>query len=168
MPTKILGRSQKVHCIVNVNNIKLIIPELFSENWIRGRSLFGRSIMKAQASSLPFTPAFAALISTINFKLPQLGQLGSSIVRHSITKFIAHLANQQLLMKLSPSKFLFFYSNVPRWFQQISNSTSLSKRGLGENSDEESGSEDSSDKDESEVEAKEGIENQTGTNLVNG
>jgi uncharacterized membrane protein YesL len=31
--------------------------------------------MKAQASSLPFTPVFAALVAIINTKLPQVGEL---------------------------------------------------------------------------------------------
>lgn len=60
---------------VNVSNIKHVVPELFSENLIRGRGLFGRSIMKAQAASLPFTPVFAALVSIINTKLPMVGEL---------------------------------------------------------------------------------------------
>ena len=60
---------------VNVGNIKMIIPELFNENLIRGRGLFARSIMKAQAASLPFTPVFAALVAVINTKLPQVGEL---------------------------------------------------------------------------------------------
>ena len=60
---------------VNVQNIKMVVPELFSENLIRGRGLFARSIMKAQAASLPFTPVFAALVAIINTKLPQVGEL---------------------------------------------------------------------------------------------
>ena len=60
---------------VNITNIKLIVPELFSENLIRGRGLFARSIMKAQAASLPFTPVFAALVAILNTKLPQVGEL---------------------------------------------------------------------------------------------
>ena len=60
---------------VNIANIKQVVPELFSENLIRGRGLFGRSVMKAQASSLPFTPVFAALVAIINTKLPQVGEL---------------------------------------------------------------------------------------------
>ncbi|KAJ3796026.1 armadillo-type protein [Lentinula aff. detonsa] len=94
---------------VNINNIKLIVPELFSENLIRGRGLFARSIMKAQASSLPFTPVFAALVAIINTKLPQVGELvlirlisqfrrafkrNDKIVCHSTTTFLAHLVNQ--------------------------------------------------------------------------
>jgi len=60
---------------VNIANIKQIIPEIFAENLIRGRGLFARSIMKAQASSLPFTPVFAAMVAVINTKLPQVGEL---------------------------------------------------------------------------------------------
>jgi pre-mRNA-splicing factor CWC22 len=60
---------------VNIANIKQIIPELFSENLIRGRGLLARSIMKAQAASLPFTPVFAAVVAILNTKLPQVGEL---------------------------------------------------------------------------------------------
>jgi pre-mRNA-splicing factor CWC22 len=60
---------------VNITNIKNIVPELFSENLIRGKGLFARSVMKAQATSLPFTPVFACLVSIINTKLPQVGEL---------------------------------------------------------------------------------------------
>lgn len=60
---------------VNIANIKQVVPELFAENLIRGRGLFCRSVMKAQAASLPFTPVFAALVAIINSKLPQVGEL---------------------------------------------------------------------------------------------
>ncbi|KAH9934950.1 armadillo-type protein [Fomitopsis serialis] len=94
---------------INVANIKHIMPELFQENLIRGRGLFARSVMKAQSSSLPFTPVFAALVAIINTKLPQVGELvltrlisqfrrafkrNDKIVCHSTTTFIAHLVNQ--------------------------------------------------------------------------
>ncbi|GLB35523.1 putative protein with domain in DAP-5, eIF4G, MA-3 and other proteins [Lyophyllum shimeji] len=94
---------------VNIVNIKQVVPELFAENLVRGRGLFARSVMKAQASSLPFTPVFAALVAIINTKLPQVGELvltrlisqfrrsfkrNDKIVCHSTTTFIAHLVNQ--------------------------------------------------------------------------
>lgn len=56
----------------NTANIKMIVPELFSENLVRGRGLFCRSIMKAQAASLPFTPIYAAMAAIVNTKLPQV------------------------------------------------------------------------------------------------
>lgn len=60
---------------VNILNIKSIIPELFNENLVRGKGLFARSIMKAQAASLPFTPVFACLVAIVNSKLPSVGEL---------------------------------------------------------------------------------------------
>ncbi|KAH9819051.1 armadillo-type protein [Melampsora americana] len=96
---------------VNVPNIKYIVPELFGENLIRGRGLFVRSIMRAQASSLPFTPVFAALVSIINTKLPTLGELlvtrvvsqfrtayrrNDKVTCVATTIFIAQLVNQQV------------------------------------------------------------------------
>ncbi|KAM0682920.1 pre-mRNA-splicing factor cwc22 [Mitosporidium daphniae] len=54
---------------------KNIVIELFSENLIRGRGLFVRSLLKAQSASLPFTHVFAALISIINSKIPIIGEL---------------------------------------------------------------------------------------------
>ncbi|EKM56034.1 uncharacterized protein PHACADRAFT_145057 [Phanerochaete carnosa HHB-10118-sp] len=96
---------------VNVLNIKNVLPELFQENLIHGRGLFARSIMKAQAASLPFTPVFAALVAVINTKLPQVGELvvtrlisqfrrsfkrNDKTVCHSTTTFVAHLVNQQV------------------------------------------------------------------------
>ncbi|KAH9999062.1 hypothetical protein BJV77DRAFT_978730 [Russula vinacea] len=100
---------------VNVGNIKHVVPELFSENLIRGRGLFARSIMKAQAASLPFTPVFAALVSIINTKLPMVGELllhrlvsqfrrafkrNDKTVCHSTTTFIGHLVNQAVAHEL--------------------------------------------------------------------
>ncbi|OZJ01511.1 Pre-mRNA-splicing factor cwc22 [Bifiguratus adelaidae] len=50
---------------VNTANIKQIIPDLFEENLIRGRDLFCRSIMKAQAAFLSFTPVYAAVVAVV-------------------------------------------------------------------------------------------------------
>lgn len=60
---------------VNATNIKNIIPELFSENMIRGRGLFCRSCMKSQMASPGFTDVFAALVSVVNTKFPEVGEL---------------------------------------------------------------------------------------------
>jgi hypothetical protein len=69
---------------VNITNITQIVPELFYENLIQGRGLFARSIMKAQAASLPFTPVFASLVAIINMKLPQVGEL---VLTRNISQF---------------------------------------------------------------------------------
>ncbi|CAO1621602.1 unnamed protein product [Parajaminaea phylloscopi] len=97
---------------VAADNIKHIVPELFAgANLIRGRGLFCRSIMKAQALSLPFTPVFASLVSIVNTKLPMVGELlvtrlvsqfRRSFKRNdkstcsSTVAFIAHLVNQRV------------------------------------------------------------------------
>ncbi|KDE08002.1 hypothetical protein MVLG_01705 [Microbotryum lychnidis-dioicae p1A1 Lamole] len=97
---------------VTASNIKLIVPTIFGENLIRGRGLFARSIMRAQASSLPFTPVFASLVSVINSKLPQVGELLVHRLIHQFkrslkrndkatlvatTMFIAHLVNHSVV-----------------------------------------------------------------------
>ncbi|XP_063933795.1 uncharacterized protein LOC135145608 [Zophobas morio] len=60
---------------INVSNIKLIIPELFGENLIRGRGLFARSTIIAQRQSPMFTPVYAATVAIVNTKLPEVGGL---------------------------------------------------------------------------------------------
>nr|XP_007148233.1 hypothetical protein PHAVU_006G191000g [Phaseolus vulgaris]ESW20227.1 hypothetical protein PHAVU_006G191000g [Phaseolus vulgaris] len=96
---------------VNATNIKNIIPELFSENLIRGRGLFCRSCMKSQMASPGFTDVFAALVAVVNTKFPEVGdlllrrivlQLKRAYKRNDKTqllaavKFIGHLVNQQV------------------------------------------------------------------------
>lgn len=96
---------------VNAANIKNIIPELFSENLIRGRGLFCRSCMKSQMASSRFTDVFAALVAVVNTKFPEVGdlllrrivlQLKRAFKRNdkpqllAAVKFIAHLVNQQV------------------------------------------------------------------------
>ncbi|XP_065852330.1 uncharacterized protein [Euphorbia lathyris] len=96
---------------VNATNIKNIIPELFAENLIRGRGLFCRSCMKSQMASPTFTDVFSALVSVVNTKFPEVGelllrrivlQLKRAYKRNdkpqllAAVKFIAHLVNQQV------------------------------------------------------------------------
>jgi pre-mRNA-splicing factor CWC22 len=94
---------------VNINNVKKILPEIFHENLVRGRGLFIRSLMKSQASSPTFTAVYAALVSVINTKLPEIGLLllkrlalhfrkafkrNDKAVCITTARFIAHLVNQ--------------------------------------------------------------------------
>lgn len=96
---------------VNASNIKNIIPELLSENLIRGRGLFARSCMKSQMASPLFTHVFAALVAVVNTKFPELGdlllkriilQFRRALRRNdkplllAAARFIAHLVNQQV------------------------------------------------------------------------
>ncbi|KAG9248108.1 hypothetical protein BJ878DRAFT_413507 [Calycina marina] len=113
---------------VNVSNIKYILPELFGENLIRGRGLFCRSIMKAQAASLPFTPIYAAMAAIVNTKLPKVGELlltrlviqfkkgfkrNDKAVCLSATTFIAHLCNQQVANEVVAAQILLLLLNKP-------------------------------------------------------
>ncbi|KAJ5943055.1 hypothetical protein N7516_003223 [Penicillium verrucosum] len=113
---------------VNVSNIKFIVPELFAENLVRGRGLFCRSIMKAQAASLPFTPIYAAMASIVNTKLPQVGDLlltrlivqfrkafkrNDKAVCISSTTFIAHLCNQQVAHEMLAAQVLLLLLHKP-------------------------------------------------------
>ena len=113
---------------VNISNIKHIVPELFGENLIRGRGLFCRSIMKAQAASLPFTPIYAAMAAIVNTKLPQVGELllrrlvvqfkkaykrNDKAVCLSSTSFIAHLCNQQVAHEVLAAQILLLLLNKP-------------------------------------------------------
>ncbi|KAL2104666.1 hypothetical protein VUR80DRAFT_9909 [Thermomyces stellatus] len=97
---------------VNLGNIKALVPELFEENLVRGRGAFCRAIMRAQASSLSFTPIYAALTAIVNSKIPLVGELLAKRVvvqfRKSFrrddkkvclaaTTFIAHLVNFQVI-----------------------------------------------------------------------
>ncbi|KAJ1658093.1 pre-mRNA-splicing factor cwc22 [Dispira simplex] len=100
---------------VNTANIKFIIPELLGENLVRGRGLLVRFLMKAQAASPSFTPVYAALVATINTKLPMVGELlvhrlvlqfrrafrqNNKPLCLATTSFIAHLTNQRMVNEI--------------------------------------------------------------------
>ncbi|KAI9224525.1 hypothetical protein BC828DRAFT_373192 [Blastocladiella britannica] len=95
----------------NVANIKDIVPDLINENLIRGRGLFCRSIIKSQATSLPFTPVYAAVVAVLNTKFPALAELlvvrlillfrraykrNDKLACLAVTRFLAHLVNQRV------------------------------------------------------------------------
>ena len=96
---------------VNTSNIQNIIVELFNENLIRGKGLLVKSITKAQMTSPKFTQVYAAVISVINTRLPDIGNLiiqrylisfkkaykrNNKIQCVATTKMIAHLINQSV------------------------------------------------------------------------
>ncbi|KAL8872917.1 MAG: hypothetical protein Q9174_001534 [Haloplaca sp. 1 TL-2023] len=113
---------------VNVSNIKHIVPELFTENLVRGRGLFCRSIMKAAASSSAFVSIYATMAAIINTKLPQVGELlihrlivqfkkafkrNDKAVCLSSTMFIAHLVNRQVVHEILAAQILLLLLNKP-------------------------------------------------------
>lgn len=96
---------------INISNIALIIPSLIKENVVRGRGLLSRSIIQAQAASPTFTHVYAGLVSVLNSKFPNIGEMiltrlviqfrrgfrrNEKPVCLSSTRFIAHLVNQQV------------------------------------------------------------------------
>ncbi|KAF2476323.1 MIF4G-domain-containing protein [Lindgomyces ingoldianus] len=112
----------------NVANIKMIVPELFAENLVRGRGLFCRSIMKAQAASLPFTNIYAAMAAIVNTKLPQVGDLlvrrlivqfrkgfkrNDKAVSVASSMFLSHLVNQQVVHEVIIAQMLLLLLNKP-------------------------------------------------------
>ncbi|KAF9978546.1 pre-mRNA-splicing factor cwc22 [Actinomortierella ambigua] len=113
---------------VTAANIKALIPEMFGENLIRGQGLFCKSIMKAQAASLQFTPVYAAVVAVVNTKLPQVGELlitrliiqfRKSYKRNdkaaclATTTFIAHLTNQWVAHEVLALKILILLLSQP-------------------------------------------------------
>ncbi|CAF2736740.1 unnamed protein product [Rotaria sp. Silwood2] len=105
------GRVNKV----NTSNLALIIRELFKDNIVRGRGLLARGIIQAQLASPFYTSVYAALVSVLNTKFPQIGELIAKRLISSFrrtyqrndksnclaaTKFIAHLVNQNILHEI--------------------------------------------------------------------
>eukprot|EP00775_Hariotina_reticulata_P008000 gene8000-8198_t len=97
---------------VNAPNMKDILPELFQENLMRGRGVFCQAIMKAQLASPVFSSLYAALVSVVNTKFPELGELllhrviaqfkraykrNDKPICIAAAKFLAHLINQGVL-----------------------------------------------------------------------
>lgn len=113
---------------VNVSNIKHILPELFSENLIRGRGLLCRSLMKSQMASPGFSPVYAALVAVINTKFPEIGELllhrivtqfkrsfkrNDKPVCMAALTFIAHLVNQQVVHEVLALEIILLLLETP-------------------------------------------------------
>lgn len=60
---------------VNTQNLAPILKELFRENLQRGRGLFVRSLMRAQAAAPAFSAVYALLAAVVNSRIPQIGEL---------------------------------------------------------------------------------------------
>ncbi len=98
--------------IVNQSNLQRIVRYLFQDNLFRGRGILARAIIAAQIKLPNNTSVYAALVSIINRKFPQIGELISKQLLSSFrqtyqlndksrclasTKFIAHLINQNIV-----------------------------------------------------------------------
>lgn len=113
---------------VNVDNIGIITRELLKENIVRGRGLICRSIIQAQAASPTFTHVYAALVSVINSKFPNIGELllkrlviqfkrgfrrNDKMVCLSASRFIAHLVNQRVAHEILALEILTLLVETP-------------------------------------------------------
>ncbi len=84
---------------MNVSNIKNIVLEIFGENIIRGRALFVRSLLKAQMASPNFTHVYAALVSVVNTKMPEIGEL---LLKRVLNQFRrAYKRNDKIVLRRS-------------------------------------------------------------------
>lgn len=113
---------------VNVDNIGIITRELLKENIIRGRGLLSRSIIQAQAASPTFSHVYAALVSVINSKFPNIGELllhrlviqfkrgfrrNDKTICISSSRFIAHLINQRVAHEILALEILTLLVQTP-------------------------------------------------------
>ncbi|KAH9396929.1 pre-mRNA-splicing factor cwc22 [Tyrophagus putrescentiae] len=108
---------------VNITNIDTVKKELFAVNLLRGRGLFCRAIIRAQAASPTLTNAYAALVAVCNTKFPRVVELllKRLIVQFRRTyqrnekascittaRFIAHLVNQNVVCEVLALEMLIF------------------------------------------------------------
>ncbi|XP_076269376.1 pre-mRNA-splicing factor nucampholin [Rhynchophorus ferrugineus] len=113
---------------VNTSNIGIIARELLHENIIRGRGLLCKSIIQAQAASPTFTNVYAALVSVINSKFPNIGELllkrlvlqfkrgfkqNNKTICISAATFIAHLVNQSVAHEILSLEILTLLIETP-------------------------------------------------------
>ncbi|KAG8384126.1 hypothetical protein BUALT_Bualt04G0085900 [Buddleja alternifolia] len=106
-------------------NIRNIIPELLSENLIRGRGLF---CIKSQMASPDLTQVFAEMVSVVNRFFPDIGLLLLKTIILKLRrayerndkpqlldafKFLAHLVNQQVAHEIIALELLVFLLENP-------------------------------------------------------
>lgn len=101
------GEKRVVHGTVNRLNsetIKPLIHVLFSKvNLIRLRGVLAKSILQAAVSSPRYSTVYAALISVINSKLPEVGEL---VVQRAILAFRRHYRRREKQSCLATAVFL--------------------------------------------------------------
>lgn len=113
---------------VNVDNIGIITRELLKENIVRGRGLLCRSIIQAQNASPTFTHVYAALVSIINSKFPNIGELllkrlviqfkrgfrrNDKMICLASSRFVAHLVNQRVAHEILALEILTLLVETP-------------------------------------------------------
>lgn len=113
---------------VNTGNIALIVKGLLRENIVRGRGLLCKSLIQAQAASPTFSHVYAALVSVINSKFPNIGELllkrlvlqfkrgfkrNDKTICISSSSFIGHLVNQRVAHEILALEILTLLVETP-------------------------------------------------------
>lgn len=89
---------------LNAETIKPLIHDLFNKvNLIRLRGVLAKSILQAAISSPTYANVYAALISVINSKLPEVGEL---VVHRAILAFRRHYRRREKQSCLATAVFL--------------------------------------------------------------
>uniref|UniRef100_A0AAF5DF88 MI domain-containing protein n=1 Tax=Strongyloides stercoralis TaxID=6248 RepID=A0AAF5DF88_STRER len=121
---KIQGAVNKL----NAQNIVPVLQELMKVNIIRGKGLLIKALIQAQAFSPTFSNVYAAFVSLINSKFPNIGELlikrlviqfkrcynkNDKDNAKKILQFIAHLTNQNVIHELLSLEILFTLMETP-------------------------------------------------------
>ncbi|CEF67167.1 Pre-mRNA-splicing factor CWC22 homolog [Strongyloides ratti] len=121
---KIQGAVNKL----NAQNIVPVLQELMKVNIIRGKGLLVKALIQAQAFSPTFSNVYAAFVSLINSKFPNIGELlikrlviqfkrcynkNDKDNAKKILQFIAHLTNQNVIHELLSLEILFTLMETP-------------------------------------------------------
>uniref|UniRef100_A0A0N5BWQ7 MI domain-containing protein n=1 Tax=Strongyloides papillosus TaxID=174720 RepID=A0A0N5BWQ7_STREA len=121
---KIQGAVNKL----NAQNIVPVLQELMKVNIIRGKGLLIKALIQAQAFSPTFSNVYAAFVSVINSKFPNIGELlikrlviqfkrcynkNDKDNAKKILQFIAHLTNQNVIHELLSLEILFTLMETP-------------------------------------------------------
>mmetsp|Transcript_8557 Transcript_8557/g.12205 ORF Transcript_8557/g.12205 Transcript_8557/m.12205 type:complete len:1279 (+) Transcript_8557:142-3978(+) len=89
---------------LNGKTIKDLIHSLFQNaNLIRGKGLMAKSILRAATTSPTYCPVYASLISVVNTKLPEVGEL---IVTRAILMFRKSYARQDRAITMATANFM--------------------------------------------------------------
>ncbi len=100
---------------INASNIRDCVVHLLRLNLIRGKGVFCKALMRAQLASSHFSDVYAALISVLNTRMPEVGELlvcrlimqlkdgyasREKAICMASLRFLAHLFNQQVINEL--------------------------------------------------------------------
>lgn len=106
---------------INASNIRECVARLLRLNIVRGKGIFCKSLMRAQLASSQFSDVYAALISVLNTRVPEVAALllcrliiqlkdgyaaREKMVCIASLRFLAHLFNQQVIDALPLLEFI--------------------------------------------------------------